>query len=66
MRSNIIDLDVHVHHRTEKAVLVSTSGDRDEAVWFPLSAVEIEPHQNMRRVFVISLPEPLAIEKGLI
>lgn len=65
MRSNIIDIDVEVVTRTAKAVLVHT-GDEGKAVWLPLSQVEIEPHENMQRVYVLSLPEPLAIEKELV
>ena len=65
-RSNIIDLDVHVHARTEKAVLVSDDGEKDGAVWLPLSQIEIEPHATMQRVYVLTLPRWLAEEKGLV
>jgi hypothetical protein len=65
MRSDILDIDVHVVARTEKAVRVH-QGDEDSAVWVPLSQVEIEPHQSMQRVYVLSLPQWLAEEKGLV
>ena len=66
MRSDVIDIDVHVHARTEKAVLVSDDGDKEGAVWLPLSQVEIEPHATAQRVYVLTLPEWFASEKGLI
>lgn len=65
MKSDIIDIDVHVHARTDKAVLVSDDGDEGSAVWLPLSQVEIEPHQNLQRVYVLTLPEWLADDRGL-
>lgn len=65
-RSDLVDLEVHVHARTAKAVLVSTDSVQERAVWVPLSQVEIEPHQNFQRVFVLTMPEWLATEKGLV
>jgi hypothetical protein len=64
MKSNIVDIDVEVAHRTDKAVLVHT-GNKEEAVWLPLSQIEIEP-SGFAGIETISLPEPLAQEKGLI
>ena len=58
MKSNLIDIDVEVVHRTEKAVLVHT-GIKEQAVWIPKSAAEFDDG-------VLTLPEPLALEKGLI
>lgn len=60
-KSNIIDLHVHIHHKTEKAVLVSDDGDEENAVWLPLSQVELEPRER-----TVTLPEWLAQDKGLI
>lgn len=65
MRSNLIDIDVEVNHRTDKAVLVHT-GNKEQAVWLPLSRVEIEPNAAFGGIETLTLPEPLAIEKGLI
>lgn len=62
MKSNLVDLEVRLHHETEKALLVSTSGDRDDAVWVPKSAVEFEGGLTRG---TLTLPEALAIEKGL-
>jgi hypothetical protein len=64
MRSNIIDIDVEVTSRTEKAVLVHT-GDKGGAVWLPLSQIEIQ-NSGFAGVETITLPEWLALEKGLI
>tara|TARA_R110000868_G_scaffold118_2_gene1207 strand:- start:3329 stop:3523 length:195 start_codon:yes stop_codon:yes gene_type:complete len=64
MKSDIIDIDVEVSYRTEKAVLVHT-GNKDEAVWLPLSMIEIEP-SGLAGIETVTLPEWLALEKGLI
>lgn len=66
MRSDLVDLDVRVHARTEKAVLVSVTGDSDDAAWIPLSQCEIEPHENAQSVYVLTCREPVALDKGLI
>lgn len=65
MKSNIIDIDVEVTARTEKAVLVHT-GVKNEAVWLPLSQIEIEPNGAFDGIETVTLPEWLALEKGLI
>lgn len=64
MKSDLIDLDVQIHAETERAVLVSDTGDRDDAVWLPLSQIEV----NTRRgsVLEITCPMWLAKDKGLI
>ena len=64
MKSNLIDIDVEVVHRTEKAVLVHT-GNKEQAVWIPLSQCEIQ-HSGFEGIETITLSEPLAMEKGLI
>lgn len=64
MKSDITDIDVEVVHRTEKAVLVHT-GDKEKAVWLPLSMIEIEP-SGIGGIETVTLPERLAQEKGLI
>jgi len=65
MKSNIIDIDVEVTARTEKAVLVHI-GIKEKAVWLPLSQVEIEPNGAFDGIETVTLPEWLALEKGLI
>lgn len=61
---DIVDLDVQVLHETEKAVLV-TADVPENGVWLPRSKIEIEP-SGIAGIFSVSLPEWLAIEKGLI
>lgn len=63
-RSRLVDIEVTVHHETEKAILVSDDGDRENAVWLPLSAVEVERGRRGRAI--ITLPEHLALDRGLI
>ena len=65
MRSNIIDVDVEVLHSTDKAVLVHT-GNKESAVWLPFSQIEIEPNGAFDGIETVTLPEWLALDKGLI
>ena len=64
MKSNIIDIDVEVTARTDKAVLVRT-GIKEQAVWLPLSQIEITP-TGFGGIETVTMPEWLAQEKGLI
>lgn len=64
MRSDVIDIDVHVHVKTERAVLISETGDRDAAEWVPLSQVEVE--MTSSHTARVTMPEWLAIEKGFV
>jgi hypothetical protein len=64
MKSNIIDIDVEVTARTGKAVLVHT-GDKEKSAWLPLSQIEIEP-SGFPGIETVTLPERLALDKGLI
>ncbi len=64
MKSDVIDVDGAVEARTDKAVLFHT-GNKEEAVWLPLSQIEIE-ETGFAGIFTVTLPEWLALEKGLI
>jgi len=64
MKSNIIDIDVEVVHKTAMAVLVHT-GDKENAVWLPLSQIDVE-YSRLGGISNVTLPEWLALEKGLI
>lgn len=66
MRSNLADVDVRLHHETKGAYLVSTDGNRDNAVWVPKSACELEMKGRDGRVGVLTLEQDLAEEKGLV
>lgn len=63
-KSDLIDVTVQLHHETEKAILVSDDGDRDKAVWLPLSQVEIE--RKSKGIVIVTMPEWLAADKGLV
>ena len=60
----LIDLTLRLHHETDKAVLVSDDGDEKKAVWLPLSQIEIERKRG--GVVVVTAPEWLATDKGLV
>lgn len=64
MRINLVDLDVQVVHETEKAVLV-TLDVPDNAVWIPKSHCDLS-ETGIGGVMTLTLPEYLAIEKGLV
>ena len=78
MKSDRVDLMLTKHHQTEKDVLVSYTGEEAKAVWLPLSRVEIEEARNTAKgklkggqtvtlqIIVVTMPERLAMEKGLV
>lgn len=54
----------------DRAILASHDGDKDKAVWLPLSQIEVEVEVKIRsgRSFgaaIVTMPEVLAIDKGL-
>ena len=59
-----IDLTMVLHHETAKAVLVSDGGDETYAVWLPKSQIEVEVIKGNE--VVVTIPEWLAHNKGLI
>jgi bisphosphoglycerate-dependent phosphoglycerate mutase len=54
----------HVMSPSGKAVLVSSDGNRNKAVWLPLSQIEMEEIDAV--TIKITLPEWLAKDKGII
>jgi hypothetical protein len=64
MRSNLIDIEVTVHHETPMAFLVSVDGDRENAVWVPKSVVELD--NNHGDGCVLTAPRLFLEEKGLL
>lgn len=62
-RNELVDIEVNIKHRTEKAVLVESLDTNTEA-WLPLSMIEID--ESGRLLVDITLPRSLAEEKGLI
>lgn len=63
--AEIIDLSMQLHHETDAALLLSDDGERDNAVWIPKSWVE-DVDRTRDPIIEISLPEWLALKKGLI
>lgn len=68
MRSDLVDLTLFLHVETDKAWRVSDNGSDTKAVWLPKSQVEMEPLPGSKggREAVFTIPEWLAIEKGLV
>jgi len=64
--NELIDLTMIVHRETDKAILASDSGDPDDAVWLAKSQIEIVQETTHTSVRTITLPEWIAVEKGLI
>lgn len=58
-RSDLIDVAVKLHAETERAWLVSDTGERKDAKWIPKSQAELAAG-------LLTLPEWLAKEKELI
>ena len=64
-KSDLVDIEVVIHAETDKAIKVSNDGEKANAVWLPKSMIEIEPNLGIG-IVIISLPERLALDKGLI
>jgi hypothetical protein len=64
-KNELVDLTMQLHHRTDKAILVSDDGDAKNAVWLPLSQIEVEIKDARKGVVVVTCPSWLATEKGL-
>jgi hypothetical protein len=62
--SDLVDLEMQLHHETAKAVLVSLEGNSKKAVWLPKSSCEVEVKKGS--IVTVTLRESLAYEKGLI
>lgn len=57
-RSDIIDVEAVVLHRTNHAALVTDGTVRE---WLPLSLIEVDEDDE-----IVSMPEWLAVEKGFV
>ena len=64
-KSDLIDVSAQLHRETDKAVLISDDGERDNAIWLPKSQIEFTL-PDRKGVTTITLPEWLAKDKGLI
>ena len=61
--SDLVDLAVIKHRETEKAWLVSDTGESKDGVWIPKSQAELYEGQSGS---TLTCPEWLATEKGLV
>lgn len=67
MRSDLVDIEVTLHHETEKAWLVSSDVSTPEKVWVPKSLSEISDRKEApSKAATLTLGESLAVSKGLI
>jgi hypothetical protein len=64
MASELVDIELQLHHETDKAILVSDDGDRERAVWLAKALVEIEPKK--RGIVVVTMPDWMARDKGFV
>lgn len=63
MKSDLVEVSVQLRHTTERAVLIF---DGAAEVWLPISQIEVTPADPITGMTIITLPEWLAQEKGLI
>lgn len=69
MKSDLIDLTLFVCRDvpSDRAILVAEDNDEDaKKVWLPRSQIEIEYEEGHPNVAIVTLPEWLAKDKGLI
>lgn len=64
-KSDLIDLTMHLHAETAAAIKASDDGDSAHAKWLPKSQIEFELIRGGPSIEV-TMPEWLAIEKGLV
>lgn len=79
--SELVTLTLVLFHETHSAYLVGDTGERDKAVWLPMSQVEIDEHKigdelemieglsipgRTRPIHNFLVPEWLANERGLL
>ncbi len=66
MTFRLTDIKVMIHHETDREVLVSIDGDAEQSVWLPKSSIEFEQPIVIGRAQIITLPQPLAEDRGLV
>lgn len=62
--ARLTDITVRLVQQTERAILVTDSDDLEKAVWLPKSQVEFV--EKADGIVEVTLPEWLAIERGLV
>jgi regulation of enolase protein 1 (concanavalin A-like superfamily) len=65
MKSDLVDIDVRVEgdEPADQAILVKIGGEKH---WLPRSQIEIEYTDQHKHFATVTLPEWLAIDKGLV
>ncbi|QIG76926.1 hypothetical protein EVC30_097 [Rhizobium phage RHph_Y1_11] len=53
-KDKLEDVEVYLHHWTEKAYLVSADGDNEQSVWIPKSRCEV----SIEKVGQVTLTAP--------
>jgi hypothetical protein len=66
MKSDPIDMTVRVKATTERAALVEPAYSTREAAWVPLSQVELAAVEGGEGLYTLTIPEWLAVDKGLV
>lgn len=64
MKTSLADIEVYVHFETEKAFLVSDTGDKEDAQWIPKTKCEVD--YTKKPYATLTCEEWLAQEKGWI
>ena len=64
-RSELVEVtgEILINYPSQKAIRFY---DGYRRVWLPRSQIEIEPHEDGGRLSVVTMPEWLALKKGLI
>lgn len=60
-----VELCLHLHHTTPRALLVSQNGDEDRATWLPRALIAACEETSPGTV-ELTVPEWLALERGFI
>lgn len=63
-RNEIVEVDGAIEARTDKAILFHT-GDKTQAVWLPRNQIQIDD-TGFPEIFTVSMPEWMALDRGLI
>lgn len=64
--AEFVDLDVHVHVVTQRAIRVSLDGEDDNAVWLPRSMCKIDSEPERNTDVSIGVQDWIAEREGLV
>lgn len=65
-RSNLHDIPVYVKRETEKAWGIADPSNDANIIWLPKSQCELERGEGPNEADILTAPEWLLIEKGLV